>query len=269
VTNSEKLKRDKEIVEHALKKYLGKLKGPAGLKRAMHYACFSGGKRLRPILAIESSRALKGNIKKALPLACAIEFVHNFSLIHDDLPAMDNDDTRRGKPACHRKFDEGLAILAGDALLNLAFGVLSNLRQKNTMEIISLFSEAIGTENMIGGQALDLDYEKGLKKNKLPGNKINRMKTAALMALPCKAGALAAGAAPKYVKKMHEFGINLGLAFQVADNIKDSRKSRPASGRMKKEVKSFIAKAKKYIASFGKSADTLRYIADEVYGKIA
>ena len=261
--NIERLKRDKQIIERALKEYIGKLRGPVGLKRAMRYAVFSGGKRLRSILAIESGRALRGNVKKALPFACAIEFVHNFSLIHDDLPAMDNDDTRRGKPTCHKKFGEGLAILAGDALLNLAFGILSNLKQKKALGVISLLSDAIGVRNMIGGQALDLACG-----NERFRNKINRMKTAALMALSCKVGALTAGAGPKPVKRMYEFGINLGLAFQIADDIKDSRHKQSALARMEKEVKSFISKGKRYIAPFGEKADTLRYIADSVLEQI-
>jgi len=262
--NRTAVEQARALINGALRGYLTRLKGPRALRKAMEYAVFSGGKRLRPILAIESSRALKGNVKKTLPFACAIEFAHNFSLIHDDLPAMDNDSIRRGKPTCHKKYGEGMAILAGDALLNLAFGILSNLKERKALKAASLFSDAIGVENMIGGQVLDLAYGGGNKRFR---NKINRMKTAALMALSCEVGALTAGARPQHVKRMHEFGINLGLAFQVADDIKDSRHNRPTLDRMKKEVKSFILKGKRYIAPFGERADTLRYIADSVLEK--
>ena len=262
--NRTAVEQARALINGALRGYLTRLKGPRALRKAMEYAVFSGGKRLRPILAIESSRALKGNVKKTLPFACAIEFAHNFSLVHDDLPAMDNDSVRRGKPTCHKKFGEGMAILAGDALLNLAFGILSNLKKKKALEATSLLSDAIGVRNMIGGQVLDLTYG---GRNKRFRNKINRMKTAALMALSCKVGALAAGARPQHVKRMHEFGINLGLAFQVADDIKDSRHDRSTLDRMKKEVESFILKGKRYIAPFSEKADTLRYIADSVLEK--
>ncbi|UCD55788.1 MAG: polyprenyl synthetase family protein [Candidatus Omnitrophota bacterium] len=264
VENRIAVERDRALINNALKRYLTGLKGPRILRKAMEYAIFSGGKRLRPVLTLESSRALNGDIKKALPFACAIEFVHNFSLIHDDLPAMDNDDMRRGKPTCHKKFGEGLAILTGDALLNLAFGLLSDLKENKTPEATFLLSDAIGVQNMIGGQVLDVTHGRGLKWNKRFRNKINRMKTAALIATSCKAGALIAGARPRDIKRMYEFGINLGLAFQIADDIKDSRHSAPVLGRMKKETKSFIAKAEKQLEPFRKKADTLKYIANTV-----
>jgi len=264
VKNRIAVERDRILINSALRKYLTGLKGPRILRKAMEYAIFSGGKRLRPVLTLESSRTLNGDIKKALPFACAIEFVHNFSLIHDDLPAMDNDDTRRGKPTCHKKFGEDLAILAGDALLNLAFGILSNLKEKKAMEATSLLSDAIGVENMIGGQVLDVTHGKSLKGNKRFRNKINRMKTAALIATSCKAGALAAEAKPQHIKRMYEFGINLGLGFQIADDIKDSRHSISTLEKMKKEAKSFISKAERYLEPFKKRADTLRYIADSI-----
>lgn len=258
------VEQDRALVNSALRRYLTRLKGPRILRKAMEYAIFSGGKRLRPVLTLESSRALNGDIKKALPFACAIEFVHNFSLIHDDLPAMDNDDTRRGKPTCHKKFGEDLAILAGDALLNLAFGLLSNLKEKKALEATSLLSDAIGVENMIGGQVLDVIHGRGLKGNKRFRNKINRMKTAALIAASCKAGALTAEAKPQHIKRMYEFGINLGLGFQIADDIKDSQHNASTLDRMKKEAKSFISKAERYLEPFKKRADTLRYIADSI-----
>ena len=266
--NKQSYNRDKALIDHTLKKYLGTLKGPRILKKAMEYSVFTGGKRLRPVLTVESCKALGGNVKKALPFACAVELIHNFSLVHDDLPAMDNDDTRRGKPACHKKFGEAMAILAGDALLNLAFGIISGSKERCALKVASFISEAIGAGNMVGGQALDLEYENGSKKNKKLKTKIDNMKTAALMGCACKVGALAAGAKTKETKKIHEFGINLGLAFQVADDIVDSRHDSHALDKMKKKTEFFISKAKDRIAPFGKRADVLNYMADRVLEKI-
>ena len=177
---------------------------------------------------------------------------------------MDNDDFRRGKPSCHKRFGEGPAILAGDGLLNLAFEILAGSKQKNTPEIIFLLSDAIGTRNMMGGQALDLQYKKTAKKSSTLKYKINSMKTAALMAVSCKIGAIIAEAKARDVNRMHEFGINLGHAFQIADDIKDSPQSSPSSNRMKEEAKLFISKGQKQIAPFKKKANTLKHIADGV-----
>ncbi|NQU95660.1 MAG: polyprenyl synthetase family protein [Candidatus Omnitrophica bacterium] len=266
--NKEGYKRDKALIDHALKKYLSALKGPRILKKAMEYSVFTGGKRLRPVLTVESCKALGGNLKKALPFACAIELIHNFSLVHDDLPAMDNDDFRRGKPTCHKRFGEAMAILTGDALLNLAFGIISESKENCALKVASFVSEAIGAGNMVGGQALDLEYENGPKKNKKLKTKIDNMKTAALMGCACKVGALAAGAKTKDTKKIHEFGISLGLAFQVADDIVDLQHNSHALGKMKKKTEFFISKAKGHIAPFGKKAATLSYMADRVLEKI-
>ena len=191
--NDKRLKRDKQIIEKALRKYLGQLKGPTALIRAMRYAVLSGGKRLRPILTMESSRALGGDIRRAVPFACAIELAHNFSLVHDDLPAMDNDDTRRGKPTCHKKFGEGLAILAGDGLLNLAFGIIAKEKTRQTLSAVSLLSEAIGAGSMIGGQALEAACDDSSARGLRLKGKIDTMKTAAIMIASCKIGALLAG----------------------------------------------------------------------------
>ena len=256
------MERDRALINKALRGYLREIKGPRILKRAMEYSVLTGGKRLRPLLLVESARALKGEIKKALPFACAIEFIHNFSLIHDDLPAMDNDNLRRGKPTCHKKFDEGIAILAGDAFLNLAFGILSGRKLERAREATGLISGAIGTCGMIGGQALDL------KRGRRPASrKIDNMKTASLMAVSCEVGALAAGARSKDVKMMSEFGKNLGLAFQIADDIEDSEADRRLLSKMRKEAMSFISKGKKCIESLDEKAGTLRYIADSVSEK--
>lgn len=253
--------RNRALINKALRAYLNSLKGPPILRRAMRYAVLGGGKRLRPLLTMESARASDGEARKALPFACAIELIHNFSLVHDDLPAMDNDDTRRGKPTCHKKFGEDIAILAGDALLNLAFGMLAKSKHKRNSEIISLVSDAVGAENMIGGQVLDLNHSRTVKR------KINAMKTASLMAVSCEIGAVAANAGRTDAKRLGQFGRNLGLAFQIADDIEDSQYKKSALGRMKKEAALYISEAKRHIAPFGNRADGLRHIAHSVLGK--
>jgi len=262
------IKGDRALVNRALKRQLGKNKAPAILSRAMRYAVLSGGKRLRPVLLIESARALGGNIKSTVPFACAIELVHNFSLIHDDLPAMDNDDIRRGKPACHKKFGEALAILAGDALLNLAFGIISETNKKWSPKAAALLSGAIGSRGMIGGQALELACGDLTRPARARKNKIDTMKTAAIMAVSCELGAALAGSKKENVKRMREYGKNLGRAFQIADDIKDCRVSGRALDMMRARVKFFISKAKKTIKGLGKKTEVLRYIADKVYAKI-
>ena len=255
------------MINKALGRYLGALRGPRFLVEAMKYAVMTGGKRLRPMLTIESARALRGNAKRTLPFACAVELIHNFSLIHDDLPAMDNDDTRRGKPACHKKFGEALAILAGDGLLNLAFGIISETPHKKTREITSCLSEAVGVRNMIGGQALDIKNKGRLKKGTRFKKKVDNMKTAALMASACEIGALAAEARPRDIKEISEFGKNLGCAFQITDDIEDSAWNKRALEEMKKEVKKLISKGKNYILPFGKRAGALNHIADSILKK--
>ncbi|MFC1576402.1 polyprenyl synthetase family protein [Candidatus Omnitrophota bacterium] len=258
------LNRDRHLIDNALRKYLAGLKGPEVLRRAMRYAVLGGGKRLRPILVLESARALGGDAKKALPFACALELIHSFSLVHDDLPSMDDDDFRRGKPSCHKKFGEGIAILAGDGLLNLAFGTLAVAKHPNASKIALVLSEATGSRNMIGGQVLDLEYQRRRSKDKAHERNINRMKTAALMAASCTIGALAARAPKRYARKMHDFGINLGLAFQIADDIRDSSYKGKELAQMRKETSALILKARKTLATMGKKADVLNTIADKV-----
>lgn len=256
------VKRDRALINKALREYLRGIKGPQILKKAMEYSVLAGGKRLRPLLLVESARALKGSIEKALSFACAIEFIHNFSLIHDDLPAMDNDSLRRGKPACHKKFGEGIAILAGDALLNLAFRILAGPKLKRGREAAALISGAIGACGMLGGQALDL------KRGRKPSSrKIDSMKTASLMAVSCEVGALAADARSKDANRMREFGKNLGLAFQVADDIEDREADWRLTRKMRKEAISFISRGKKCIEPLDEKADALRHIADSVSEK--
>lgn len=241
-------------IDRNLKKYLP----PGGdiIKKAMRYSVFSGGKRIRPILVIESASICGGKAKDAMPVACAIEFIHTYSLIHDDLPAMDNDDMRRGKPTCHKVFGEANAILAGDALLTLAFGVIAgHVKQNRVSEVIKELSGAIGADGMAGGQALDLEF-KNESAGKKVLKKINLLKTARLFESSAAAGALIAGAKGKRLKALKDFGLYFGLSFQTVDDHLDKE------GSSRKEAFVFIEKAKKSIKIFGKKADRLNRIAD-------
>jgi len=260
------LKNDRRLIDRALRKYLKALRGPVSIRQAMKYAVLSGGKRLRPILTLETARMLGGDVKNALDFACAVELVHNFSLVQDDLPAMDDDDTRRGKPACHRKFGEAAAILAGDGLLVMAYEILAKRKSKNALSGIRILSKSIGTDSMLGGQMLDLQYRDAGAENPALKLKLDGMKTAALMAVSCELGALAAGADRPGTRRARLFGRKLGLAFQLGDDIEDSGKS-AASGKMKEKAKLFIKEAKKYIAPLGKKSEILTFMADLVLEK--
>lgn len=239
-----------------LKKYLPK--GSSIIKKAMRYSVLAGGKRIRPLLTIESSALCCGAIKDAIPVACAIEFIHTYSLIHDDLPAMDDDDFRRGKPACHKVFTEAEAILAGDALLTLAFNIIAKYTKPKTgLDIIKEVSAAIGADGMAGGQALDLESQKNGKGKKIL-KKINLLKTARLFEVSAKAGALLAGAGLKEVNALQKFGLYFGLSFQAVDDHLDG------DANAGKDAFSLIEKAKKELNVFGKKADRLKAIANRV-----
>lgn len=259
------MESDRALVNSALSTMLRTTKGPRMLIDAMKYSVLGRGKRIRSILTIESARAVNGKVKEALPFACAIELAHNFSLIHDDLPAMDDDNLRRGKLTCHKKFSEGLAILAGDGLLNLSFAVAARAKHKNALKIISLLSDAIGTRSMMGGQALDIYNNKKKRKIKTAlKNKIDKMKTAALMAAACKIGGCAARASAKVSEKLYRFGINLGLAFQAADDMDDCGRGSGEMKDLEKRAKYFIAKSKNEIHFLEKKGDALRFIGDAI-----
>lgn len=192
----------------------------------MRYSVFAGGKRLRPALLLLSARACGLSFKDAMPVACAAEMIHTYSLIHDDLPAMDDDDLRRGKPTSHKKFGEAIAILAGDALLNMAFETAflcrfnRRLAPKNVLEAISELAGASGASGMIGGQVLDITSEnKKIGKSAL--SRLHEKKTGALIRASVVCGALMSGAKPEVVKSFAEYGEKAGLAFQIADDILD------------------------------------------------
>lgn len=188
---------------------------------AMAYSLEAGGKRLRPMLALEFCRLAGGEPEKAMPFACAVEMIHTYSLIHDDLPCMDNDDMRRGKPSCHKAFGEATALLAGDALLTKAFEMLSKaeLPPERIVKAAAILSRCAGIDGMIGGQAVDL-----LNEVQAPDfstlELTCRLKTAALLQAACLLGTAAAGS-DQMADKAREYGLNLGLAFQIVDDILD------------------------------------------------
>jgi geranylgeranyl diphosphate synthase, type II len=225
---------DLQLVDAALERLLPAANTPPlSIHEAMRYSVFAGGKRIRPILCLEAARIFTSDVNPALHPACAIEFIHTYSLIHDDLPALDNDDLRRGKPTCHKKFGEAIAILAGDALLTLAFETIgatpaaSDLRVKILTEVAT----CAGTVNgMVGGQVADLEAEgKGVGPETL--EYIHRSKTAALIRASITAGATCAGASDEDVARLRHFGETIGWAFQVTDDILDVEESSAALGK--------------------------------------
>ena len=206
---------------------------PPSIHQAMRYSVFAGGKRIRPILCIETARIFNADISAVLHPGCAIEFIHTYSLIHDDLPALDNDDLRRGKPTCHKQFGEATAILAGDALLTLAFETLAAtpVAAERRVAMVMEIASAAGTVNgMVGGQVADLEAE-GKKVGPEALEYIHRSKTAALIRASITSGALCAGAAREDVARLRRFGETIGWAFQVTDDILDVEESSVALGK--------------------------------------
>lgn len=272
----------KELIDGRLDKYLPSEKDdPKMLHKAIRYSVFSGGKRIRPVIVIECSRVCGGSFKHVLPVASAIELVHTYSLIHDDLPSMDDDDYRRGKPSCHKAFGEANAILAGDALLTLAFNIISkNSNPRIAIAIIRRLSDAVGTYGMVGGQAIDLEFSakggflpntKNRKKNKDTLYYINRLKTSKLFEVTAEAGAIVAGAHRKKVGAMARYGEHLGLAFQIVDDIIDGERFQELcmdTSKACRDSKILIQKAKDALRIFGKRANRLKEIADYVLNRI-
>lgn len=247
---------------------------PATLGRAMRYAVLGCGKRVRPALTLAAAECVGASPALALPAACALELVHNYSLVHDDLPAMDNDDLRRGRPTVHRAFGEAEAILAGDALLTLAFEVISDgsLRAGVSAErVVALTRElaaAAGAAGMCGGQALELE-QCGADVDLGTLHEISRLKTGALFRAACRLGAIAAGASAADLDALSRFGELFGLAFQIADDLLDEAQDEARQG-----VPTFVGllgragasvlatrtldEARDALAPFGERADLLR-----------
>ncbi len=221
------LQEKKELVDSALERYLPrKEEFTLNLHKAMQHSLFAGGKRIRPILSIASFEAVGGEGERILPFACALEMIHTYSLIHDDLPAIDNDDYRRGKPTCHKVFGEATAILAGDGLLTEAFRLMTNQPAKDlsssdgglVLDLINEVARAAGVSGMVGGQVVDVESEG--KAVDLPTVQyIHTHKTGAMILAAVRVGAKLGAAKGEILKALTRYGENLGLAFQIADNI--------------------------------------------------
>ncbi len=213
-----------DAVNRALDKFLPSEKTrPATIHKAMRYSIFAGGKRMRPALCLAAAQACQGSEKDALPLACAVECIHTYSLIHDDLPAMDNDDFRRGKPTNHKVFGEGVAVLAGDALLTQAFEIAARCKKSPRYpheKIIRELAGAAGSLQLIAGQVADLEAE-GKEISEADLKFIHERKTSALLCCSVRLGGMSANCTPAELTGLTHFGYHVGLAFQVIDDILD------------------------------------------------
>ncbi|MCX6339610.1 MAG: polyprenyl synthetase family protein [Candidatus Aureabacteria bacterium] len=279
------LKEKKEIVEKALDSLLPpEHSPPEKLHEAMRYSVFAGGKRLRPIICMASLEALGKDPLPFMPAACALELVHTYSLIHDDLPAMDDDDLRRGKPTSHKVFGEAIAILAGDALLTLAFELIANMDTAPPpirLEIVRRLAQCGGTGGLVGGQVLDLAAE-GKEVSEEMLERIHAQKTAALIEASVLFGALLGDTSVEQRQALSSYGHSMGMAFQITDDILDAtgdekkigkrtrkdRESQKATypgcfgiDRARRIAEEYIQKALGALKSFDDKADPLREIA--------
>jgi geranylgeranyl diphosphate synthase type II len=226
VTPDAYLKERAAAVDAALERFLPpETVEPTTIHRAMRYSVFAGGKRLRPVLVIAGAEAIGGRMDDVMPTACAMELIHTYSLVHDDLPAMDNDDFRRGRPTNHKVFGEAMAILAGDGLLTLAFGLVAENfgpgRDPAALRLVlSDVAEAAGTRGMVGGQVADIEAE-GQRASAEMVDFIHLHKTAALIRASLRVGAIACGATAPELRALTLAGGNLGLAFQIVDDVLD------------------------------------------------
>lgn len=214
----------RKIVEEALSRYLpAENNRPEEIYKAMRYSVFAGGKRIRPILCLAAAEACGGDMAPAMPVACSLELIHTYSLIHDDLPSMDNDDFRRGKPTSHKVFGENIAILAGDALLTEAFVLLSRsekirISAEKRLMVIQEIAQAAGVAGMVGGQTLDILSEKTRPAEEVL-YEIHRRKTGALLKAAVRSGAIMSNARENKVQALTEYGLHIGMAFQISDDI--------------------------------------------------
>lgn len=265
--------------------------GAESLVQAMRYALFGGGKRLRSQLVLEAGGVVGGphwDVAAALPAACAIEMIHAYSLVHDDLPSMDNADTRRGRPSCHREFGEAMAILAGDGLLTLAFETLAGeesapIDAALRLRAVAIIASAAGAAGMVGGQAIDIDWSDS-KINSVSGDSLlamHAMKTGALIRAACEVGAVLGGGAAAEVSALVDYGTHLGRAFQIHDDVLDivgdpqmtgkgatdvanSKTTAPAVfglERAREMADETAAAALAALSGFGAEADALRHTA--------
>lgn len=252
---------------------------PPPLLEAMRYAVLSPGKRLRPALVLGGARAVGGELDDALPAACAVEMVHAYSLVHDDLPALDDDDMRRGRPSCHKKFGEATALLAGDALLTAAFELLGDARVFRSgkpvsggrrVKAVHELARAIGAAGMVGGQVDDLAA--GAK----PGDRrtleaIHRRKTGRLIQASVVLGALFGGGSAPQVRALRTFGADLGLAFQLVDDVLDGDGAAALEGveAAREEARAVTARAAEALQPFGRRAQGLRKLARDMAERLA
>lgn len=262
----------KSYLTRKARKIDGKLRGilppkkayPSLIHEAMHYSVFNGGKRIRPLLVLASAGVCGKSPEKALVPACAIELFHTYSLIHDDLPCLDNDNYRRGQLTCHKKFGEANAVLAGDALLTLGFQVLGTLPDAGiARRLVSEIARAIGTKGMIGGQVVDKASE-GKEKDLPLLDYINVNKTGQLIRVSCLAGAVAVGAGRREELALSRFGEHLGIAFQIVDDIidQDGYLKLMSETEARRKAETLTEKAKSFLQPIGKKADTIKKIAD-------
>ncbi|HUJ22574.1 MAG TPA: farnesyl diphosphate synthase [Bryobacteraceae bacterium] len=285
----EYLAEQQQLIDHELERLVpGENVPPETIHRAMRYSLFAGGKRVRPILCLEAARAVSDSPRGIETAACSLEFVHTYSLIHDDLPALDNDDYRRGKLTCHKVFGEAMAILTGDALLTLAFETLAKMNcvaEQQRSRVIAELATAAGTVGgMIGGQVADLEGE-GQPPNTQLLESIHRAKTGALLRASVRMGAIYAGANDQQLEAMSRYGEHVGLAFQIVDDILDVEQSTEALGKTagkdaqqhkitfpavygleesRRMAEHERLKAREALALFGARAERLRQLADLV-----
>ena len=273
-------------IDRALDRFLPRATvKPRTIHEAMRYSLFAGGKRLRPALTLAAAEACGGEAETALPAACAVECIHTYSLIHDDLPCMDDDDLRRGRPTSHKVYGEGIAVLAGDALLTIAFEILAQAKETSRYKMPALIRElatASGSRWLIGGQVADLQGE----GKKITGGElkyIHRCKTAALLTASIRLGAMSANVSPAKLQNLTDFGQSLGLAFQVIDDILDVTQTTEKLGktagkdvaatkatypaifgleRSREEAHRLTVAAHDALEPFGKNGATLRAFAD-------
>jgi len=262
---------------------------PTRLHESMRYSVFAGGKRIRPILAVLACRAVGGTDAEAMPAACAIECIHTYSLIHDDLPAMDDDDFRRGKPSNHKAFDEATAILAGDALLTTAFEIIgTQIADAGVASGVAReVARAAGWAGMVGGQMADLLAE-GAEPSEEALHFIHERKTGALIRASVRCGAIAGGATDEQLAALTTYGRNVGLAFQIADDILDETATTEQLGKTpgkdkaskkltfpavhgleqsRAEADRLVAEAKTALAEFGLTAEPLCKLADFIISR--
>lgn len=276
------------LVDSALRRWLPTAsRRPSTLHEAMRYSVFAGGKRMRPALCLAAAEACGGDLQDALPSACAVECIHAYSLIHDDLPCMDDDDMRRGRPTSHKVYGEGIAVLAGDALQAAAFEILCRTRATARHPVGAFAAElarAAGSRFLVGGQVADLEAE-NRAATLAELRFIHLGKTAAMIVASLRLGAMSADAPAREISALSTFGENLGLAFQVIDDILDITQTSEklgksagkdvASGKMtypallgldrsRREAARLTTKALASLASFGPRAETLRAIADKL-----